>query len=133
MSDLPDSITCPQCGKTSHNPNDVRERYCGFCHQFHEFMKIGGAMSASTIGFEVEDGFTLEDHGWIETSNNGTVKNTVVGSSVSSITETFTRGADEAIVVNWGSPTRITSWSKNGRAGGDKAAFMRAVERKKNG
>jgi hypothetical protein len=34
----PDSITCPQCGRTSHNPNDVRERYCGYCHQYHDTM-----------------------------------------------------------------------------------------------
>jgi protein-arginine kinase activator protein McsA len=32
------SITCPQCGMTSHNPNDVRERYCGNCHQYHDTM-----------------------------------------------------------------------------------------------
>lgn len=28
------SITCHRCGRTSHNPNDVRERYCGACHAF---------------------------------------------------------------------------------------------------
>lgn len=28
------SFTCPRCGRTSHNPNDERERYCGFCHLF---------------------------------------------------------------------------------------------------
>jgi hypothetical protein len=28
------SITCPQCGMTSHNPNDVREGYCGNCHDW---------------------------------------------------------------------------------------------------
>jgi hypothetical protein len=22
------------CGRTSYNPNDVNERYCGFCHVF---------------------------------------------------------------------------------------------------
>jgi hypothetical protein len=27
-----DSITCPDCGRTSYNPNDVREGYCGHCH-----------------------------------------------------------------------------------------------------
>jgi protein-arginine kinase activator protein McsA len=32
------SSTCPQCGMTSHNPNDVRERYCGNCHQYHDTM-----------------------------------------------------------------------------------------------
>jgi transposase len=28
------TITCPVCGKTSHNPNDVREGYCGYCHDW---------------------------------------------------------------------------------------------------
>lgn len=28
------SITCPRCGRTSYNTNDVRERYCGYCHVF---------------------------------------------------------------------------------------------------
>lgn len=27
-----ESITCPDCGATSHNPNDIREGYCGRCH-----------------------------------------------------------------------------------------------------
>jgi hypothetical protein len=25
------SITCPVCGMTSYNPNDIREGYCGNC------------------------------------------------------------------------------------------------------
>lgn len=29
-----ESITCPECGMTSYNPNDVREGYCGNCHDF---------------------------------------------------------------------------------------------------
>ena len=32
------SITCPTCGAVSHNPNDIAQRYCGHCHQFHEFL-----------------------------------------------------------------------------------------------
>ncbi|MEA3211296.1 MAG: hypothetical protein QOE70_4353 [Chthoniobacter sp.] len=28
------SITCHACGRTSHNSNDVREKYCGHCHRF---------------------------------------------------------------------------------------------------
>jgi hypothetical protein len=28
------SFTCPDCGRTSYNLNDVREGYCGFCHAF---------------------------------------------------------------------------------------------------
>lgn len=33
------SIRCPKCGRTSHHPEDVRQRYCGNCHQFHDEMK----------------------------------------------------------------------------------------------
>jgi hypothetical protein len=29
-----ESFTCPECFKTSYNPNDVREQYCGNCHKF---------------------------------------------------------------------------------------------------
>jgi hypothetical protein len=28
------SITCPSCGMTSWNENDVREGYCGNCHDW---------------------------------------------------------------------------------------------------
>jgi hypothetical protein len=30
------AFTCPRCGRTSHNINDVQERYCGNCHLFIE-------------------------------------------------------------------------------------------------
>ena len=30
------SIRCHRCGRTSYNQNDVKNRYCGFCHVFHE-------------------------------------------------------------------------------------------------
>lgn len=30
------SIQCLVCGTTSYNPSDVAQRYCGFCHVFHE-------------------------------------------------------------------------------------------------
>lgn len=33
---MADSITCPVCSRTSTDPNDVRERYCGHCHIHHE-------------------------------------------------------------------------------------------------
>lgn len=33
------SITCPRCGKKSYHPNDISEKYCGACKQFHEFLK----------------------------------------------------------------------------------------------
>lgn len=28
------SFTCPFCARISHNPHDVRERYCASCHVF---------------------------------------------------------------------------------------------------
>jgi hypothetical protein len=28
------SITCPQCLMTSYNPTDIREGYCGNCHDW---------------------------------------------------------------------------------------------------
>lgn len=28
------SITCPVCHMTSYNPNDIREGYCGNCHDW---------------------------------------------------------------------------------------------------
>ncbi len=31
---MSDSITCPRCGMTSHNVNDVLNLYCGNCHIF---------------------------------------------------------------------------------------------------
>jgi len=33
------SIQCPRCHWRSFNPNDIRERYCGHCHMFHENME----------------------------------------------------------------------------------------------
>lgn len=30
----PPSITCPVCGSTSRNPIDIREGYCGHCHDW---------------------------------------------------------------------------------------------------
>lgn len=28
------SFTCPQCSRTSYNPNDAEHGYCGACHAF---------------------------------------------------------------------------------------------------
>ena len=33
-----EAITCPQCGRTSYNQNDVWHRYCAACHQYHDEM-----------------------------------------------------------------------------------------------
>ena len=36
--------TCPECGWTSYNPNDVRERYCGHCHKYIDMEKRVGSV-----------------------------------------------------------------------------------------
>ena len=33
-----EGIKCLICGRTSWNKNDVEQRYCGNCHQFHDVM-----------------------------------------------------------------------------------------------
>ena len=32
-------IKCLVCGRTSWNENDVKNRYCGNCHQYHDIME----------------------------------------------------------------------------------------------
>lgn len=34
MTTPPESFTCPVCGMTSYNPNDVQHSYCGNCHEW---------------------------------------------------------------------------------------------------
>lgn len=46
------AITCPQCSRTSHDPDDVRERYCGSCHQWHDQMMISGFVE-DALGVEL--------------------------------------------------------------------------------
>jgi hypothetical protein len=38
------AIRCRRCGLTSHNPNDVAQRYCGQCKVFHE--DVGPSVAA---------------------------------------------------------------------------------------
>lgn len=45
-----DSITCPRCLHTSYNPNDVREGYCGYCHDWTG----GNAVRPSAASAEVD-------------------------------------------------------------------------------
>lgn len=35
----PTSITCPTCSRTSYHPEDIRQRFCGACRQFHDQME----------------------------------------------------------------------------------------------
>lgn len=39
MSQYP-SILCPQCHRRSYHPADIVQRYCGHCHQFHDYMPL---------------------------------------------------------------------------------------------
>ena len=45
MSDRP-SITCPRCGMTSYHPIDVREGYCGNCHDWTTWHALPPGTSA---------------------------------------------------------------------------------------
>lgn len=36
ISDDGKSITCLKCKRTSQNPKDVEQHYCGWCHAFHD-------------------------------------------------------------------------------------------------
>jgi len=36
------SIVCPTCFTESFNSTDIKERYCGHCHKFHDEMEILG-------------------------------------------------------------------------------------------
>ena len=33
------AIKCLVCNLTSWNKNDVKEKYCGGCHQYHKILK----------------------------------------------------------------------------------------------
>lgn len=35
------SITCPRCGKTSYHPDDVKQGYCGNCHDWTQLGTSG--------------------------------------------------------------------------------------------
>jgi len=37
----PSSWTCPHCGRTSFNPNDLAAHYCGACHHFCDEVEPG--------------------------------------------------------------------------------------------
>lgn len=36
MTDRPKSTTCPRCGRTSYNSEDITHHYCGACHLFYD-------------------------------------------------------------------------------------------------
>lgn len=44
------SITCPVCGRTSYNANDILHRYCGSCHQYHDLMAMQAELETAQQG-----------------------------------------------------------------------------------
>ncbi len=38
MTNAP-SITCPTCNMTSYNTNDIEQKYCGNCNEWHSHMQ----------------------------------------------------------------------------------------------
>ena len=36
----PVAIRCKGCGLVSYHPEDVRQRFCGFCHTFHNEIPV---------------------------------------------------------------------------------------------
>lgn len=43
------SITCHTCGRTSYHREDIRQKYCGCCHKFHELEALDRAMTIQEI------------------------------------------------------------------------------------
>lgn len=52
------SIKCPRCSRISRNPNDVREKYCGACHQYHSDMEPPRTDGEFVLAFESDNGDT---------------------------------------------------------------------------
>jgi hypothetical protein len=44
----PQSVTCPACGMTSHNANDVAQLYCGNCDWWTSDPELAALMPART-------------------------------------------------------------------------------------
>ncbi len=55
ISEKGDSITCVICGMTSYHPGDIKNEYCGNCHQYHEFLGKGYSMSPTDGMDKIED------------------------------------------------------------------------------
>lgn len=44
------NITCPQCGMVSYNTNDIEQKYCGNCDEFHKDIN---ALQKNKIEFNI--------------------------------------------------------------------------------
>lgn len=49
------SITCPRCGRTSFHPEDVKQKYCGYCHWWTSDPLLGEVVPDSQSGLPQAD------------------------------------------------------------------------------
>jgi hypothetical protein len=57
------SYTCPNCGHTSYNPNDVYHRYCGNCNKRHSECHFNGLIQGRPLWVK---SCTKERRLWVE-------------------------------------------------------------------
>lgn len=50
----PPSITCPKCQRTSYNANDIKQRYCGYCHEWLDTTKDLPRSLCPTCGYHMD-------------------------------------------------------------------------------
>jgi ribosomal protein L37E len=41
-------IQCLRCLHISYHPRDIEERYCGYCHRFHDY-KLPSTVATATL------------------------------------------------------------------------------------
>lgn len=82
MTDQP-SITCPVCGMVSYNDGDIREGYCGNCHEWTGAIReLAGIPSLEAMsGYYDRQGhqITFQRYLWLQQGTYGFVANTEVG------------------------------------------------------
>lgn len=63
MVDQRPSFVCPKCRRTSWHPDDVKNGYCGHCH---EFVSVDGFVTVPTVPELAVMGLArpLEDGAW---------------------------------------------------------------------
>lgn len=69
----PPSFTCPRCGLTSYLPHDIREGYCGHCHDWtgdpaycaNKPSATGQAAKATAVTSKPEPRYRIRRDKWI--------------------------------------------------------------------
>lgn len=87
-------ITCMTCGMTSWNPGDVKNRYCGKCHVFHEDAAVG-----SLIESLMKEGLMKEGLWWEAAELKRRIKAPDDGAMPSSIWEQTKARMDEIVLI----------------------------------